>query len=414
MRPLPIGNERCGEVKLRHGSEYNVVGDPSVLPEKQKRHIQLVLKDVKAPDPEGKGQYPPMNGKAYDLSREDFPVPELVLITLRDGLGCERFGPFEKCRWSVPVVYRGVPFAFEYRKCGLVAQTVTNESLVALLLPEFFGKLKKAVNATADALKDLCQSQITSLSVTVANLFPDLDRMYRFFRENATESYRTPDSPMRVTAVDEKGEPKAWAGSFLQGPRKGFYHTTAMLNAYFSRLEHVLVLVLPFTTFDETEFDLLDYIGSTWDDKYRRLFDVEKDKEAKRLYDRMKVAKERYRNPIAHGGFEKGGASLYFHVPTVGALPASLVAVRDSWTFSFIPIPEASYEEICALFDEVDAFLTRSLTKYGWRFAGSGLDVVFDGKTRDEYRRAMATDEAFEAMLKKLSLEEDFHRNMEH
>ena len=101
-------------------------------------------------------------------------------------------------------------------------------------------------------------------------------------------------------------------------------------------------------------------------------------------------------------------------MPTVGALPASLVAVRDSWTFSFIPIPEASYADICALFDEVDAFLARAHTRYGWKFAGSGLDVVFDGKTRGEYRRAMASDEAFEAMLEKLSLEEDYHRNMEY
>src|SRR5262249_22757239 len=124
--------------------------------------------------------------------------------------------------------------------------------------------------------------------------------------------------------------------------------------------------------------------------------------------------KERYRNPIAHGGFEKGGASLYFHVPTVGALPASLVSVRDSWTFSFIPIPETSYAEICALFDEVDAFLARAPTAYGWKFAECGLDVVFDSKTREEHGCAMASDDAFEAMLKKLSLEVDYHRNMEY
>lgn len=385
-----------------------------MLPEDKKRHIQLMLKDAKAPDPEAQGQYPPMNGNVYDLAREDFPVPELVLITLRDGLGCEKFGPFEKCRWSVPVVYRGIPFAFEYRKFGLVALTIDDEATVAPLLSAFFTKLKKAVNATADALKKLCQEQIASLSVTVPNLFPDLDKMYRFFRECAAESYQRPDPPMRVTAVNARGEPSAWAGSLLQGPREGFYHTTAMLNAYFSRLEYALVLVLPFANFDESGFDLLDYIGSNWDDKYGRLFDLDKDKEAKRLYDRMKVAKERYRNPIAHGGFEKGGASLCFHVPTVGALPASLVAVRDSWTFSFIPIPEASYEEICVLFDDVDAFLARAHTRYGWKFAESGLDVVFDGKTREGYRQAMASEEAFEAMLEKLSLEVDYHRNMEY
>jgi hypothetical protein len=385
-----------------------------VLPADKKWHIQLMLKDFKAPEPAGQGQYPPLNGKVYDLTRKDFPVPELVLIVLRDGVGCEQFGPFEKCRWSVPVVYRGIPFAFEYRKFELVAQTVVDEAAVEPLIPELFGKLMKAVKATTDALKDFCQDQIAALSVTVANRFHSFDQICRFFRESAKEAYRRPDPPMRVMATNERGEPTAWEGWFRQGPREGFYHTTAMLNAYFSRLEHALVLVLPFTTFDEAGFDLLDYIGSNWDDKYRLLLNIEKDKEAKQLYDRLKAAKERYRNPIAHGGFEKGGASLYFHVPTVAALPASLVAVRDSWSFSFIPIPEESYEEIGILFDELDAFLGRAHTKYGWKFAHSGLDVVFDRNTREEYRRAMVSDASFKALMDRLSYEDEYHRNMEY
>src|SRR5262249_27298783 len=161
--------------------------------------------------------------------------------------GCQAFGPFEKCRWSVPLIYRGIPFAFEHRKFGLVVQTIVDEATVKRLLFELFCKLKKAVNAVARAMKDFCQNQIAELQVAVANEFHHFDQMYHFSRENAAESYRRPDAPMRVTAVGEKGEPRGWAGSILQGPREGFYHTTAMLNAYFSRLEHVLVLALPFT-----------------------------------------------------------------------------------------------------------------------------------------------------------------------
>src|SRR5262249_38204831 len=158
----------------------------------------------------------------YDLAREDFPVPELVLITLRDGLGCEKFGPFEKCRWSVPVVCRGIPFALEYRKLGLVAQTIVDEATVAPLLPEFLGKLKKAVNATAAAVKDCCQDRSAPWSVAAANLSPHQAKRYLFSRKCAADSSRSPAPPMRVTAVNESGEPSAWAGSFLQGPREGF------------------------------------------------------------------------------------------------------------------------------------------------------------------------------------------------
>lgn len=377
----------------------NVVGDPFVLPENKKRHIQFVLRGAKAPDPEASDQYPPITGSIYNLTREDFPVPELVLITLRDGLGCEKFGPFEKCRWTVPVVYRGVPFAFEYRKLGFVALTIEDKTTAEPLLSEFLVKLKKAVNATADAMKQLRQERVASLSVVVPNQFLNLDRMYRFFRRRAAESYQSLNPPF---------------GSILQGSWEGSCYTTAMLNAYFSRLEHALVIMLPFADIDESGFNLLDHIGSNWDDKFRRLFDLDQHREAKQLYDRMKGVKERYRNPIVHGGFEKGGASLWFHVPTVGTLPASLVAVRESWSFSFIPIPEASYEQICELFDSVDTLLARTHTRYGWRFVESGLDAVFDGQTRDRYRQAMASEEAFEAMLKELIREMEYHWNMEY
>jgi hypothetical protein len=55
---------------------------------------------------------------------------------------------------------------------------------------------------------------------------------------------------------------------------------------------------------------------------------------------RTQGIKERLRNPLAHGGFERGWASLYFHFHRVGAIPASLTRFRDGVRFNLIPVVE--------------------------------------------------------------------------
>jgi hypothetical protein len=67
-----------------------------------------------------------------------------------------------------------------------------------------------------------------------------------------------------------------------------------------------------------------------WRDKFKRVYDINADATAKRLHDRLHEVSETYRNTYGHGGFDKEGGAIYFHVPEVGALPARLTDVRDS------------------------------------------------------------------------------------
>lgn len=78
----------------------------------------------------------------------------------------------------------------------------------------------------------------------------------------------------------------------------------AMIDAYFSRLEHFLVLALPFVGYKRDSDDLSQFIGSLWSDKFRRIFEI-KNKEVQQHYDVLVGIKEKYRNTFAHGGFEK-------------------------------------------------------------------------------------------------------------
>lgn len=73
-----------------------------------------------------------------------------------------------------------------------------------------------------------------------------------------------------------------------------------------------------------------------WSEKLKRVWDLIKDQEAKTLYDELRTIKERFRNSLSHGALEKGGMSLFVHIPALGALPASLPAsLRASTTATF-------------------------------------------------------------------------------
>ena len=102
------------------------------------------------------------------------------------------------------------------------------------------------------------------------------------------------------------------------------------------------------------------------------------DPEAVRLRERLATVVERWRNPYSHGGFEKGhGATIYLHTAGLGALPIGLSGIRDSPMFSFHAASDTDIGGVFALFDEIDAYLGKSIP-HAMEWIGSGLDVRFD------------------------------------
>jgi hypothetical protein len=149
-------------------------------------------------------------------------------------------------------------------------------------------------------------------------------------------------------------------------------------------------------------------------DGLERVFDINADATAKRLHDRLHEVSETYRNTYGHGGFDKEGGSIYFHVPEVGALPARLTHVRDSPHFDLIPVDSLDFEEVCALFDEVDEFLaTSEVTRFGVRYAEAGMDVHYDERSRRRFAEAMESHERFEELLDHDSYVETMAMNMD-
>ena len=106
------------------------------------------------------------------------------------------------------------------------------------------------------------------------------------------------------------------------------------------------------------------------------MLSVESGKPDKEFYDKLKLLKERMRNTFAHGRFDKEfGASVRFHLPGIGAVPASMSKVKDSPHFHFIPISNQSFESVCKLFDDFDRWLEKERMPNAIKYARSGISL---------------------------------------
>ena len=133
-------------------------------------------------------------------------------------------------------------------------------------------------------------------------------------------------------------------GDRIGQEQRGAWETIAAVNAYFSLLEHEMVLLFAFTDLDPTDGALQTLIGDRWGLKFKCLFDIS-DRSTKCVYEALRKVAETYRNPYSHGGFEKGSAVLWFHVPGVAAMPARLSDYRDSPHFELFPVQPESFDK---------------------------------------------------------------------
>lgn len=168
------------------------------------------------------------------------------------------------------------------------------------------------------------------------------------------------------------------------------YCLTAMASAYFSWLEHVLVLALPFTAhWDPAEKPVTKAIGDSWSDKWRYVLReamVAPDGEAKRIFDLLSNAAEQFRNLDAHGGFGKKEQSLLVHTP-MGAIPARLAEGAGAIKATVISEAPSTFPEACDVFDNVDAYLRRGPLQEAFVWVEGGLKSRFTLTTAGGYAR---------------------------
>ncbi|MDO8613726.1 MAG: hypothetical protein Q7R32_13045 [Dehalococcoidia bacterium] len=323
------------------------------------------------------------------------PLPHMVLLTLILGTDCKfSYRPVEKTAWAMRLKFKETPIRLEHGKFGMRIATVKPPD--ERLLNEFVKLLEKAFPLTDEILQPHVEQQIRAGNVTVRNRHHLFRHRYEFLREEAKRAFAQPSPDLGDLIRGALSERKAVRSADPFKPeREGFFLGGAAIDAYFSWLEHILLLILPFAKSDLADLDMVEFMRANWREKLKAVWNVSTSRERKNLYDGLLEIKERFRNPITHGGFDASQSSLGIHMPYVGAIPANLSRFTESIHFGIFPLQEASFADACQLFDAVDKELWEGDTSYGMTFADSGLDVSFDAEMRKKYEAAMTSHEDF-------------------
>ncbi|HET7463004.1 MAG TPA: hypothetical protein VFJ82_17255 [Longimicrobium sp.] len=327
-------------------------------------------------------------------------------------LGFRYWGPEEKTAWTIPVCYRGIPFRLSHRKFGLRAEAPNAEGETLRILHLLVRRLKSASRIAERLLEPLIREQVEGGHFTVRNQLHLFTERYRFFRSAATAAFESPPPAAVVHSRDAEGRPMAITSQPLKPEKEGFFNTHAMIDCYFSYLEHVFVLLLPFSGFDAASENWADFISSNWTTKYNRILRPDQSPAAHRLYTELEEIKERIRNTFTHGGFEKGYESLFVHLPGIGATPASLSRFSDGIHYRVIPVSQADFDSACVVLDRADAYVEQTHPR-AMRILQAGLDAYFDPEGVREYVAALESDAATAEFIERESAAYEQEANMD-
>jgi hypothetical protein len=228
----------------------------------------------------------------HRINRETVPIPRLIPYLFCDILHYPAGQRFDKMHWSVAFTYNGVTCVIADEKFGVRFYYTDG---VCVDPQEVFGKINRALRIIEkEVLVPAAEAALDNNKVRVANHFASLDDRYRFFRELAQQRH---DS-LPPTRRDHLSQMLAHLfRENLDADRELAHYNVAMIDAYFSRLEHLLVLALAFSHFDPVTDHLTSFVGANWGTKYQRILSLS-DHSAKIFYDRMLSLKESFRNPF--------------------------------------------------------------------------------------------------------------------
>lgn len=353
------------------------------------------------------------------LRRDDFPVPEMLLLMLRNFLGWRWYGPGEKVRWTVYGTFSGEPIAIELGKFGL---TLLSSPALNKSQKRIEGQLKSAVKIVEKFIKPVLEQQIFSGNVGLGNHLTEFVSRYEFFRSQADKAFRRAKRKVKEKPTAGNEHPEGIISVLMLGynrsmkaQQEGFYHSVAMVDAYFSALEHRLNLLRAFTGVPLPEDGFKAFMSKTWNEKLDELLGANPSPKARKTLQGMRDIKERIRNPFAHGGYENDKGALHVHIPSIGTIPGNITKFGKSARFSLIPIGANDHELNCTVFDEVDKLLSMGHLAGAYRLMEAGIDPSFNEESLQSYKEGISGgDEALERFIDHWSHLWELHTNMDY
>lgn len=367
--------------------------------EKAMKSFNFLLKDI-VPDDNYTEPWQDDGNGTRSLKRFNIELPEhlkvkhpfIIYLLLVEIKKFPILPLFEKVKWEIPICYKNRSFILAHRKFGFTISTYIEKDDDKELAAEVITLIQKATPLTEGFVQELMSKKVSAGMITIDNDFANILRRYFFFRRKASQEIK----------VSSKN-------------REGFYYLLSMIDAYFSLLEHLLVLLLPFMKHvDMKSIDLETFIGSNWKVKFNIVFDTKNNSTSLKHIAKLNEIKEQIRNPASHGNFLKKGSSFNVHMDNLGAIPFTLTKSKTDAKYSFEDNSEIAFKNIIDEFGSFDSYLrTDPRTIYAMQYILRGLPVFYDKKSVSTYRRRMVSQQSTERYINETIKEIENHMNMD-
>ena len=337
--------------------------------------------------------------------------PWAIRFFIVDVIGGHDVGRDEKQAWAAPLEMEGNLIWFAFRKFGVSATVygAETEEEAADIVADCMRRLGKAIPVvTRDLIEPLIAEAVTQGAFTVPNKFGYLHDMYAHLRSlsEATAAEAAVSKPEHSTYANG-GASTSYPGAALA--RDAGFEAVGSLFAFFSLLEHLLVIGLAFTKYDPSQEPFGDFLRMNWGEKFKRVVGL-KDKDDKLIYDILRLLADENRNPSAHGGVDRNVANVHVHLMGYGAVPTGVTSTSQRPTYTFEPelprsiFPFADYHILGGsvdgweAVDRVLAWMRTGPLADAFTYGESTLPVWFDGDSRRELHAAAAAGELEEFM----------------
>lgn len=324
-------------------------------------------------------------------------------------------GRWEKTAWEIPIKYKDVDFILTHRKFGFRIISNENEESVKKGL-EAMAQIHKTIPYAEELYKPHIKAILQKNHISLENKYYIILNRYKYFKDKTVYTFRMADK-----YKNEKIKQNSIQDVFQlinKNRRKisvGNYYLIAMVDSFFSLLEHIFVLLIPFIpNFDITSIKLDEVIGMRWKNKFRIIFSDTKDNDSNKNLENLVKIKEIFKNTISHGHFLKRDNSFFAQTEYLGLIPVILTEHQDTLNYSLGSINQMSFKEIMDSFNNFIKYLkNHKKTKYGMKYIESGLPVAFDDDSIKSYNDAMKNYKSFDNLLRHMSYLHDKAANMD-
>jgi len=363
--------------------------------------IRLIFKDFEPLEPKSDDLFKFVN----ILTQNYNPPAYIVQILLLGILGFKNYGRMDKVLWHTYFRYKNRPFMIrDYKFGSWTVKGLGSDEEMVQLAKEIQNKIIKSSKVLDKVLYNELKSEVEKERFYLNNVYHKLFSIYDFYEEKVLDTIRECEKfekdikkPEKISDIVENFNIK------LTYEKTISKYSFALILSFFSFLEFLLDVIY---AFEQPNKKFFEFRKEKWNDRFKLVFSINKNKELKCLYDDLIIIKTNYRNPLAHGLTNE--VNLLILLPYVGLVPLSYEYLSDKTYYGFVEIEKDDASKIIDTFRRLLKFVEdEEPYRFYILYLSYGFSIPINAQEISKIKKEMITYEEFKEYLEKRAFYED-------